>query len=212
MVRRIALVAVLLGAALSIVWSAVAAPRVLPRLRVAPGFGLIDASGAQVSSDSLRGQVLLITFGPADCDAQCQARSAMLAQSIVAAGEANAVTPVWIVAEPIEREGLAALAGSLAATPVTWRVLGTSDARRLELVLEGFRVPRQPEGNRPSVDPVVIVVDPVGIVRAEYRTTPAPEALATDLQTLAAEIRGSRGARRYLYEAAHLFTCNLGGA
>ncbi|GBD17903.1 hypothetical protein HRbin27_00390 [bacterium HR27] len=212
MVRRIALVIVLLAATFSIVWSALAAPRVLPRLRVAPGFGLVDANGNRVSSDDLRGQIVLVTFGPARCDERCAAWSSRLAEALTGDTVGSSTRAIWIVTEPSDTTRLVTLQRELAASGVPWRVLGTSDERELELVLAGFRVPRQVSEHGTAVDPVLVVVDPVGIVRAEYRTVPIATVLQGDLTALVQEIRNSRGARRYLYEAAHLFTCNLGGA
>lgn len=212
MVRRIALVIVLLAATFSIVWSALASPRVLPRLRVAPGFGLVAADGNRVSSDDLRGQIVLVTFGPARCDERCAAWSSRLAEALTGDTVGSSIRAIWIVTEPSDTTRLVTLERELAASGVSWRVLGTSDERELELVLAGFRVPRQVSEHGTAVDPVLVVVDPVGIVRAEYRTAPTATMLQGDLTALVEEIRNSRGARRYLYEAAHLFTCNLGGA
>ncbi|MCX2726453.1 SCO family protein [Thermomicrobium sp. 4228-Ro] len=212
MVRRIALVIVLLAATFSVVWSALAAPRVLPRLRVAPGFGLVDAAGNRVSSDDLRGQIVLVTFGPVRCDERCTEWSSRLAEALAGDTSGRSMRAIWIVTEPSDATRLATLQRELATSGFPWLVLGTSDERELELVLAGFRVPRQVSQHGTTVDPVLVVVDPVGIVRAEYRTAPTATVLQGDLAALAQEIRNSRGARRYLYEAAHLFTCNLGGA
>ncbi len=212
MARHVALVLVLLAAALSVVWSAVAAPRVLPRARIAPGFALVDASGTRVSSDSLRGQIVLVTFGPAECDENCRDWSASIAEQLSDVAIDQPVTSLWIVGEPVSPPALEAVAGALAESPIPWRVVGTQDARDLELVLAGFRVPRAGIASGGPIEPVVVVIDPTGIVRAEYRTTAAIRALPGDLAALDREIRESRGFRRYLYEAAHLFTCTVEGA
>jgi len=204
MVRRLALIVVLLLATLSIVWNALAAPRVLPRLRVAPGFGLQDPSGRLVSSDSLRGQILVVTFGSAECGADCASRSQLLAKAAAGTETTGRMELIWIASESASREQLAALSETLAAHGQPWVVLGSSDQRDLDLALSGFRVPRRPDG---TVDPIIVVVDPLGIVRAEYRIEPSPTVLARDLEALEREIRESRGVRRYLYEAAHLFRC-----
>ena len=204
MVRRLALIVVLLLATLSIVWNALAAPRVLPRLRVAPGFGLQDPSGRLVSSDSLRGQILVVTFGSAECGADCASRSQLLAKAAAGTETTGRMELIWIASESASREQLAALSERLAAHGQPWVVLGSSDQRELDLALSGFRVPRRPDG---TVDPIIVVVDPLGIVRAEYRIEPSPTVLARDLEALEREIRESRGVRRYLYEAAHLFRC-----
>jgi protein SCO1/2 len=212
MVRRIALVTVLFAATLSIVWSALAAPRVLPRLRVAPGFGLVDAAGNRVSSDDLRGEIVLVTFGPPHCDERCTEWSTGLAGVLTGNTIGSSIRAIWIVTEPSDPSRLATFQQALAASAVPWRVLGTAEERQLELILAGFRVPRQVSGDGIMVDPVLVVVDPAGIIRTEYRTAPTATVLQDDLRTLTQEIQNSRGARRYLYEAAHLFTCSLGGA
>jgi hypothetical protein len=111
---------------------------------------------------------------------------------------------IWIASEPVSREQLAVLSETLAQHGHPWRVLGSSDRRELDLTLSGFRVPRHPDG---TVDPIIVIVDPLGIVRAEYRIAPSPEMLTRDLEALEQEVRESRGVRRYLYEAAHLFRC-----
>ncbi|MBO9307011.1 hypothetical protein [Thermomicrobium sp.] len=204
MVRRLALIVVLLLATLSIVWSALAAPRVLPRLRLAPGFGLEDPSGKLVSSDSLRGQILVVTFGSAECGTDCASRGQLLATAAAGTETTGRVELIWIASESASREQLAVLSETLAQHGHPWRVLGSSDQRALDLTLSGFRVPRRPDG---TVDPIIVVVDPLGIVRAEYRIEPSPAVLARDLEALEREIRESQGMRRYLYEAAHLFRC-----
>lgn len=211
MVRRFALVTVLLAATLSIVWSAIAAPQVLPRLRLAPGFGLHDPAGETVSSDSLRGSTLVVTFGPAQCDERCRAWGRTVATALPRDLSPEQFQLVWIVTAPATPADLAALEGQLPAAPLPWRVLGTDDARQLELVLAGFRVPRVVSAAGSLPDPILIIVDPAGIVRAEYRVSPQSQVIAQDLAALKREIRESRGLRRYLYEAAHLFTCNVGG-
>jgi hypothetical protein len=127
-------------------------------------------------------------------------------------GTVERVQLIWIVTEPATPEELAQLQASLVPASVPWRVLGSDDARQLELVLAGFRVPRVLSTAGSSVEPILIIVDPTGIVRAEYRVAPQPSTLAADITALEREIRESRGLRRYLYEAAHLFTCNVGGA
>jgi cytochrome oxidase Cu insertion factor (SCO1/SenC/PrrC family) len=150
MVRRLALIVVLLLATLSIVWSALAAPRVLPRLRLAPGFGLEDPSGKLVSSDSLRGQILVVTFGSAECGTDCASRGQLLATAAAGTETTGRVELIWIASEPASREQLAALSETLAQHGHPWRVLGSSDRRELDLTLSGFRVPRHPDG---TVDP-----------------------------------------------------------
>ncbi len=211
MVRRFVLIIVLSAAVLSLLWSALAAPRVLPRLRVAPGFGLQDSVGQTVSSDSLRGQTLLITFGPAHCDDPCREWSERVANAVPVQATDERVQLLWIVAEPVNVEELAQLEASLVPAAVPWRVLGSQDAQQLERILDGFRVPRALTTSGPSVDPILVIVDPTGIVRAEYRVPPQRTTLAADMAALEREIRESRSLRRYLYEAAHLFTCNVGG-
>jgi len=53
-----------------------------------------------------------------------------------------------------------------------------------------------------------VLVDGLGIMRAEYRTgAPAPELIARDVNLLVKEAANSDGIARLGYEAAHLFLC-----
>ena len=45
--------------------------QVLPRLRLAPGYALVDQSGATVTSEAGRGVITLATFVPLECDDAC---------------------------------------------------------------------------------------------------------------------------------------------
>ncbi len=211
MLRRVGLSIVLLGAALSVVWSAIAAPRVLPRLRVAPGFALTASDGAIVSSDQLRGQVLVVVFAPSTCASSCGPLLQLAADAVERARDGTTdIRPIWLVTDPVDTATLAYLADQAPASG-TWVVLGDSRSEDLDRILDAFRVPRRVAGDRAVVDPALVIVDPLGIVRAEYRSLPEAGVLAGDLDALTREIRNSRGLRRYLYEAAHLFTCSAEG-
>lgn len=210
MVRRIALIVILLGAALTIVWSAVVAPRVLPRLRVAPAFVLTSATGQTVTSEQLRGKVLVIAFAPTACTLPCSALAQNVETALGQGAGTIAIQPIWIVTDPVNTDSLAVKASELNQN-LGWLVLSQTDSSHLELVLQYFRVPRYNLAGSQVSDPYLVLVDPAGIVRAEYRIAPDPTVLTNDLGALEREIRESRGFRRYLYEAAHLFTCSVGG-
>src|SRR5690625_2565823 len=47
--------------------------RVLPRLTLAPGYMLIDQDGERLTSEELRGKVVLYTIGYTGCGERCEA-------------------------------------------------------------------------------------------------------------------------------------------
>jgi len=61
---------------------------------------------------------------------------------------------------------------------------------------------------RVKFDPRYVLVDHLGIMRAEYRTgAPDPTLIARDVNLLLEEAANSDGVVRLGYEAAHLFLC-----
>jgi protein SCO1/2 len=101
------------------------------------------------------------------------------------------------------------LAATEPAAAAQWRLL-TGDADQLKNVIgAGFNTyyGEDASGNL-VVDPVFVLVDGWGIVRATYRTAaPDVDLLKRDLGLIVKEIENSTGVSRYAYEAAHLFMC-----
>lgn len=189
---------------------------VRPRLGFAPGFALVQASGAPLASDDLRGVITLYTFAPLN-EAPGAARATTpvfeAVQAALASGDADtAAVPVrlvTIVLEPAPPERLQEAAAAAGADPARWTwATGSPEALR-RTVRDGFGAyyAPAPDGNL-RYDPTFVVVDGLGIVRAHYRLgVPAPEALLADLRALRREAAAAEGALGLAYEAAHLFRC-----
>ena len=192
--------------------------RVLPRIRLAPGFALLDHTGQQVSSEDLRGTVVLYTFTYSRC-------------------RTEACQELWDILRYVDRHITEAVTGGVPFRlavisfdptydtperlrqfreayhiPARWLLLTGTDANRLRYVIGGgFEVYYEPLPNGEfAFDPAFILVDGWGIIRGEYRyetLMPQQERLVRHLNVLFAEIRNSRGAAKVAYEAAHLFLC-----
>jgi protein SCO1/2 len=52
--------------------------KVLPRIRLAPGFLLTDQAGQRLTNEDLRGKIALYNFGYANCGAQCEPLNATM--------------------------------------------------------------------------------------------------------------------------------------
>jgi protein SCO1/2 len=192
--------------------------KVLPRMQLAPTFTLIDQTGAELNSGSLRGQFVLYTFTYAHCGQACEAQWQTLQEVQTRLAEANlgavAFTPV-IISMDAGQASPAALnqwAASFGPSAKTWRFVSTSDAAQLKSIIgEGFGVYYAPtSAGTFEYDPVFVLVDGLGVVRAEYRyRTEAPDAnrLIRHLSMLGEEVRNSTGLTKYAYEAAHYFLC-----
>lgn len=204
----------LLAAVGVIIIALVGPPRVLPRLDLAPSFRLTDSAGRQVTSEDLRGAIVVYSFVGAACDASCQQVLRVLKEleKETAVGGAATVRLVTIVTEELSPRELEALAAEVGSSSGNWLILG-GDERATRLAREAFGVPvvRMPSGST-RVEPYLVLVDPVGMVRAEYRAPlPSADVLREDLTVLEDEIANSRGAMRYFYEGMHLFTCTTRG-
>ncbi len=188
---------------------------VLPRIALAPGFALTDQHGNLLTSEDLRGHIVLYHFSYASCTARCKPSNAALQtlQAQLDGLAADMPTPVEITTISFdERDDAAALAryaDALGARGSRWHLLH-GEARRLKQIIGGgFRTYYSREAdNSFTFDPVFVLVDGWGIQRAVYRTAAPPlDILQRDINLLIQEAEHSKGATRYAYEAAHLFLC-----
>lgn len=189
--------------------------QVLPRIRLAPGFALADQDGARLTNEDLRGQVVLYNFTYTGCAAPCPPTSAVMRavqdrlSEVDASGPPISLVTISFDPERDSPETLRAFAAEAGADPARWR-FATGEATRLKYALGGgfgLYYALQPEGAF-TFDPLFVLVDGWGIVRAEYRTaTPEVDRLLRDIRLVITEARNSRGAAKYAYEAAHLFLC-----
>jgi protein SCO1/2 len=189
--------------------------QVLPRIRVAPGYAMIDQNGESYTSESARGVVTLYTFAPTDCST-CDRIDATMAdvQSQLADNpslDGLEVRLVTIALDQAEPDDLAAAAERSGADGVRWRWIGGDETRIRTVVGNGFR--RYFEASDDGgidFDPGFTLTDGAGIVRGEYgyqTLSNDADKLVSHMGILADEIRYSDGAAAVAYEAAHLFLC-----
>jgi protein SCO1 len=186
--------------------------KVLPRLALAPGFGLVDGQGARVSSDDLRGSIVVFTFAPSRCGSDCEPLHRTMAglsdqlDRIDTGG-----VPVRLVLVDLDgahdRSELPNVPDS--NIPDRWSVLTGDSATVRQVVGGGFEVfyERRADGTV-RFDPAVVIVDGWGLTRVRHRIgVPPADVVADQLRLLGSEIRASTGVARFAYEAAHLFSC-----
>ena len=192
---------------------------VLPRMGLGPGFLVIDQDGAWLTNEDVRGRLVLYNFTYTKCVAPCLETGAVMqavqAQLPRMATRGLPVTLVTLSFDP-ERDDAAQLrryGERFGADPAIWR-LATGEPLALKYTIGGgFGVYYQanPAGDAKgdfTFEPMFVLVDGTGIVRAKYRTaTPDLAILQRDIELVAKEADESTGAGRLVYEAAHLFVC-----
>ncbi|HLF91048.1 MAG TPA: SCO family protein [Anaerolineales bacterium] len=192
--------------------------KVLPRVRLAPGFALIDQNGEILTNEDLRGQIILYNFTYTRCPAPCANMNTTM-QAIQDKVEMMGLdgisfTLVTISFDPKydTPEVLQAYATSQGADPARWHFATLNNPTLLKTIVGGgFEAyyEQQPDESF-DFSPTYVLVDGWGIVRGQYRY----ETLASDVDrisrhvgVLAEEVQKSTGANRLVYEAAHLFLC-----
>jgi cytochrome oxidase Cu insertion factor (SCO1/SenC/PrrC family) len=183
--------------------------QVLPRIRLAPGYAMVDQDGAGVTSEDGRGEITLMTFVPVDCDEVCDRveRTMRTVRDRVESEVDLAGTPfrlVTIVLDPDAPLDQVAAARRDADADWPWLV---GDAAQIENVVGlGFR------RSTDTVDfsPGYAIVDGWGMIRGEYRyRTSADDAdkLVRHIDILGSELRNDSGFGSFVYDAAHAFQC-----
>ena len=172
------------------------------------------SDGQILTSDSLRGQIVLFALSPTACDESCANAPALLAELEAWAAEQDQATPLTIVSiMSNEVQSRSAPANQVAAaTGSNGPILATGEAERVDrLLTSGFGLESPAVGESVTEQHLAFtLVDPQGVIRAEYHgATPPVDLLTHDLGTLSEEIANSSGAMRYLYEATHLFSCGV---
>lgn len=191
--------------------------QVLPRIRLAPGYGLTADDGSFVSSEDARGDVILYSFAPTDCGDRCDAMFTTLARvqeriaDEVDLGDTD-FRIVTIALDGVDDPAvLARAAAESGADGERWRWYGGDEATTRTVVALGFRRWYEPTADGGiDFDPAFVLVDGNRLIRGDYRY----QTLAADddkfvrhAAILAEEIRNSEGAAALAYEAAHLFLC-----
>ena len=191
--------------------------KVLPRIRVAPGYALTDQSGASFNSETVRGTVTLYSFAPLECGEACEQMAETMREvqrrlpAEVDLGEAEYSLVTIALADAPSPEALTAAAGSAGADGPEWRWIGGEWDRVRTVVGTGFRrYFERIESGEVVFDPGFVLVDGDGVIRGEYKyQTLASDAdkLVRQFAILGDEIRLSHGVAGLAYEAAHLFSC-----
>ena len=188
---------------------------VLPRLGLAPGFTLVDQTGARLTSEDLRGSIVVYTFGYSGCRGRCFPTDSILAvlQARLPEVESGGI-PVRLVTISFDPardtpEVLDSVARERGADPAVWRFATGEPAALKTLLGAGFGVYYESSDDGGfRYDPAFRVVDGAGLLRRRYQVgLPTVDALLQDLSLIAREARASTGRARLAYEAAHLFSC-----
>ncbi|MBE2220758.1 MAG: SCO family protein [Anaerolineae bacterium] len=187
---------------------------VLPRITLAPGFNLVDQTGAQISNEQVRGGIALYNFTYSGCIDDCPQTTPLMAevQARVAQLETGGI-PVKLVTISIDPEHdtveqLAAYADAHNADPDIWRFATGSPMQIKSVIGGGFSTYYTEKEGKIKFDPAFMLVDGNGILRAEYRTAvPDTAIILRDINLLVEEAHNSTGPQKLAYEAAHLFLC-----
>lgn len=186
--------------------------KVLPRIRISPGYLLVDQNGDRVSSEEMRGQITLYGFTSTECGPPCEGAEGVMAD-VAAQLDPQADIPVELVTIAVDEEeqlpdALRAYARNKGIEPS--RRLLTGEAQQVKLVVGGgfSTFYEKDSSGQLQIDPALMLVDGLGILRAEYRgPLPSTSEILRDINLLTQEARNSTGLTRYAYEAAHLFLC-----
>ena len=192
--------------------------QVVPRIRLAPGFSLIDQGGQRLTNEDLRGQFVLYNFIYTRCPEPCGNLNQTMDEIQSRLDEINLgdiqVKFVSISFDPEydSPEKLKVYADVLGADPDRWIFASTTDEALLKTIIGGgFEAYYNlNEDGSYSFDPKFVLVDGWGIIRGEYRyqtQVPDTERILRHIGVLAEEVQKSQGSASLAYEAAHYFLC-----
>jgi hypothetical protein len=183
--------------------------QVLPRIRLAPGYALVDESGATVTSEAGRGVITLYTFVPADCGSDCGSVHRTMSEvrerverEVDLGGTPFRLVTIVLAAAPSAED----VSRDRADAGADWTWLAGTERQIENVVGLGFRRSTATEGFLPSY----AIVDGWGMIRGEYRyQTLADDAdkLVRHIDVLGSELRNDAGFASFVYDAAHAFQC-----
>ncbi len=185
---------------------------VLPRVRLAPGYLLVNQEGVRVSHEDLRGHIVVYNTAYTGCEGACAESWALMAglqRELAALGSEIPIDLVTISVDPADSpQRLSEYAAANGVDTAHWHLL-TGDAEQIKYVVgAGMNTYYTVEDSEIKLEPSMIIVDGVGILRAEYRRSlPSLDEALRDVNLLRTEAINSTGLTRYAYEAAHLFLC-----
>lgn len=191
--------------------------QVLPRIRLAPGYLLTDQSAETLTSEDVRGDIVLYNFGYSNCGDACASMNATMAAVQSRLGEVDTgdtdVRFLTISFDPAtdSPEVLDEYATQIGADRTSWALATAEPDHLANVVKAGFRAYYEDRGDGSfSFDPVFVLVDGWGVIRGEYRyqtSADDTEKILHHIDILGEEIRNAHGAASLAYEAAHFFLC-----
>ncbi len=191
--------------------------QVLPRLRLAPGYSLVDQSGRSFTSETVRGSVTLYSFTSIDCGEPCSETDETMqlirdevARSIDLGDTEFRQVTIVLDDDPTTSE-LSDVATRAGADGTRWSVVGGDATTIRNTVGSGFgRFYEAPSDASIRFDSGYILVDGAGVIRGDYRYQTLAddgEKIVRHIDILASELRYADGSAAVAYEAAHLFLC-----
>lgn len=191
--------------------------QVLPRIRLAPGYLMTAQSGESLTSEDVRGDIVLYNFGYTNCGEICDDMNQTMQGIQARLDEVDtgdtAVRFVTVSFDPESDtpEELQAYGARLGADGEQWAFVTAEPDHLANVVKAGFEAwYEQKDDGSFSFDPAFILVDGWGVIRGEYRyQTRASDTdkILRHLDILGEEIRNAHGAAGLAYEAAHFFLC-----
>lgn len=188
---------------------------VLPRLGFAPGYVLVDPQGALVTSEDLRGSVVVYTFTTPWAQHPHRDSDAVMAQLRDLLAGYDGEIPVRLVSIVLASDAVAGAEGARAAATRAradgerWRFVSGRPTELRVLMRDGFGMWYEHDAQVSiRYDPAFVVVDGFRIVRSVHRVgMPGADDLARDVRSIVREASAATGAARLAYAAAHLFQC-----
>lgn len=190
--------------------------QVLPRIRLGPGYSLVDQTAAPFTSEDVRGDVVLYSFGHGNCGDRCDGMESTIRDvrdrlDEVDMGDVDVrFVTVTLDPENDDAEAIAAQAARAGADGEQWRYVTGDPAHVDNVIRAGFRTWYEPRDDTIAFDPKLVLVDGWGVIRGEYEyqtITSDADKIIRHLDILAEEIRNAQGAATIAYEAAHFFLC-----
>ncbi|MEZ4572271.1 MAG: SCO family protein [Thermomicrobiales bacterium] len=187
--------------------------------RVSPGFALIDQSGATITNEDLRGDIVVIGLASLDCDDTCEATLGAMKQAAQQFSNASDdpdqpdIRLMTIIVDPVEQPNvLESFAEQHDLVEDRWSIVSGSESVLRAVVGSGFEVYLAKRGDGALVhDPAVFLTDHAGFLRAEYRTgSPRAATISEDIDRVLAEANAGK-VGGILYNAAHSLSLSCGG-
>jgi protein SCO1/2 len=190
--------------------------KVLPKIRPAPGFNLIDQDGRPFGTESLRGAITVYSVTYTGCSRPCPDQSARMVELQAALESRELPIPVRMVTLSIDTfrdtpDVLRAYGIAHGADFRRWTFLTGSEADVRRVAGRGYEVfySRQPDSSY-KLDTRMFLVDGWGILRAAYGSDdylPSVDRLLRDIRLVSEEADAMNGPASLAYEAAQLFGC-----